>query len=244
MPEIGIPLGYIGLGEAYEQALRRLCNVEALVAGMGPWKRESRSWQRALAEWQTMHAKALAEGRPDDYPNPADYPRMDDPEAMRAYDDALEGVERRMRTAIARGELDAFHRDPRTGQVLRGLDRESWTERMSPSGLGLSNDIHNATCPGPVELEGRFVFLDVKQFEEWLEQEVAANRTRPVSEHDLEAAYLERVKQIGAGRSSLKDDLEAMNALFPQKGMTRAQVANLRRKYAPGEWKAPGKRKR
>jgi hypothetical protein len=185
-----------------------------------------------------MHAKALVDGRPD-------YPGLLDPEGERAYDAARGDVEWRMRTAIARGELDAFYREERTGQVLRGLDRESWTERMSPPGFGLSNGIHNATCPGPVELEGRLVFLDAKQFEAWLDREVSANKTRPISQHDLKAAYLERVKQIGiAGHSSLQDDLKAMLDLFPQTRMTREQVATLRRNYAPGEWKAPGKRKR
>jgi hypothetical protein len=191
------PLDTLGLGEAYEQAFRRLCDAEALVAGLtkppGPAaKRRVRAeWRRmrarvraknrrALAKWRQTRAEGLAlpdkpDEFPDEWPHPDDWPSSD-PEGERAYDDARDAVEVRMREAIAKGELDYFTRDPRTGQVLRGLDRESWTESMSPPGFGLSNDIHNATCPGPVELEGRLVFLDAIEFEEWLEREIQSRQ--------------------------------------------------------------------
>jgi hypothetical protein len=231
MPDIGetgAPLGYLGLGEAYEQAWRALHDAEALVAGVWP----SRTKRRR------MHAKAPAEERP------VDYAPLNDPDGEGAYDNARWDVELRLRTALAKGELDAFTRDPRTGEILRGY-REGWTQSMSPPGFGLSNEIHNATCPGPVELEGRFVFLDAIKFKAWLEREVSASKTQPISTRALKAAYLEHVKQIGpAGHSSREDDLDAMLRRFPGAEVTKAQVAILRRKYAPAEWKAPGKRKR
>jgi hypothetical protein len=214
--EIGVPLGYTGLGEAYEQAWRALHDAPALVASAGPWKQGSRSWKWALAKRRRMHAKALVEGRPD-------YPGLLDPEGERAYDAARGDVEWRMRTAIARGELDAFYRDPRTVEVLRGLDRESWTGRMSPPGFGLSNDIHNATCPGPAHLEGRLVFLDALEFRAWLRREI---RLRQAAERQAQSALAEAL--AAKAEAQVTAEIERRGGFMPQD-----EGAEFMRQHAP-----------
>ena len=72
---------------------------------------------------------------------------------------------------------------------------------------------------------------------------VRSSEPRRVSKRDLKAAYIERVEQTPAGHSSSSDDLEAMRKKFPGASIPRRDVEELRRKLAPKEWTAPGKRK-
>jgi hypothetical protein len=218
--------------------------------------RTARAEKRAeRAEWKIACAEARAKGdkRPDkpakanqkgdEWPHPDDWPGSH-PEGQAAYNAARDEVEVRMREALATGALVPVYLDHK-GVFRHCIDRRSWREYRSPTGLGLDDEIQYPTCPGPPELEGCFALLDEGRFKGWLEKEAAANRTRPVSQHGLEAAYLERVKRIGASvQSSLQDDLEAMRKQLPQAQIARHQVASLRSKHAPKEWKAPGSRKR
>jgi hypothetical protein len=224
-----VPLGYVSLVEAFEQTFRALYDVEALEAAFSK-------------------AGPPAEGFSEEWGEGFEFL---DPDAERAYSEARTDGEGRVRAWLASGELDYFYQDPRTGEILRGLDRESWSRKMSPPGSGFlsdeirSSEINNATCPGPPEAEGRVVFLDVPRFKARLKQEVFASRTKPVSQPRLDAAYLDRVKQIGAaGHSSLQDDQAAMRDLFPRHKITRRQIEDVRGRLAPKEWKHPGTRKR
>jgi hypothetical protein len=187
--------------------------------------------RRALAKWEKARTKARAEGLalpdkpdriPDEWPHPDDWPSSD-PEGERAYNAARGEIELRMREAIARGELDYFTRDPRTGQVLRGLDRESWTESMSPPGFGLSTEIHNATCPGPAHLEGRLVFLDAIEFEEWLEREI---QSRQAAERRARSASA-RAKAAKA-EARVKAEIKRRGGFMPQD-----EGAEFMRQHAP-----------
>jgi hypothetical protein len=261
------PSGNIGLGLAYDLAYQHLCDAGTLEAGLNR-PREPAARQEALAEWRSMRsrvrienkkawakweiecAQARAEGRPlPDPPKRPDESHHPDissinPEAEAVYNDARCKVELRMREAFARGELKPTYQD-REGRIRHCIDRRVWEKRRSLPGVGLLDQIHPASCPGPPDLDGCFVFLNEARFTAWLEKEPSANRARPVSQRDLEAAYLEHVRRIGAaGHSSLEDDHAAMRDRFPGHKISRRQIEDLRRRFAPKEWKHPGTRKR
>jgi hypothetical protein len=163
-----------------------------------------------------MHAKAPTEGRP------VDYAPLLDPDGEGAYDNARWDVELRLRTALAKGELDDFTRDPRTGEILRG-HREGWTQSMSPPGFGLSTEIHNATCPGPVELEGRLVFLNALEFRTWLRKEL---RLRQAAERRARSASA-RAKAAKA-EARVKAEIKRRGGFMPQD-----EGAEFMRQHAP-----------
>jgi hypothetical protein len=233
--ECEAPSGDISLGDAYEQTFRRLCNAEALEAGLnkprGPAARKKAfaEWRRmrvrvraknrrARAKWEKACTKARAEGLPlpdkpdqipDEWPHPDDW-SSSNREGERAYDDARDAVEVRMREAIARGELQPTYRD-REGRIRHCIDRRVWAERKSLPGVGLQDQIHPASCPGPPELDGCFVSHNEARLAAWLEQEV---RLRQEAERPAQSATAEA--KAAEAETRVTAEIECRGGFMPQ----------------------------
>jgi hypothetical protein len=96
----------------------------------------------------------------------ADVSDTDDP-LGRAYARARCSVERRMRDALATGELEPLVRDPITGEPVALTDREKWTRPPTDMHHGLGTFVNHMTNPGP-ETNGRPVHLERAAFLKWL----------------------------------------------------------------------------
>jgi hypothetical protein len=165
--------GFMGLREAFEKAFETLHDASALGAGL-------------LRSGLTHREEAAARGLTDldEYPN--DYPGSD-PEAERAITAAIYDVELFLRAALAKSEFKYECHD-HEGRVRRCVNRRAWVERKSPPDLGMDDQIHNATCPGPPELEGCFVTVHVIGFETCLQKEL---QLRKVAERQAQSASAE-----------------------------------------------------
>jgi hypothetical protein len=71
--------------------------------------------------------------------------------------------------------------------------------------------------------------------------ELRERKERPLM---LESWYEERVKNWPSGQKSPSEDDDRIDARaqFPELGVTREQIRELRAKYAPETWKAQGRR--
>jgi hypothetical protein len=203
--------------------------------------------RRALAKWRQTRAEGLAlpakpDEFPDEWPHPDDWPSSD-PEGERAYYAARGEIELRMRTALAKGELRPDYHD-REGRIRRCIDRRAWAESLSPPGLGLQDQIHPASCPGPPELEGCFVSLDAIELEAWLRKELrlrqaAERRARSASARAKAAKAEARVKaeiKRRGGFMPLNEGAQFILAIAPDYGRDRARkfIGSLTGSDRPG----------
>ena len=117
----GVPLGHIGLGDAYEEAFRRLESADELLAAIAPDK-----WVQ-ISGSPTVHAELPA-------------PEAAEPLALKAYDDARDRVADMVGQAIVNSELDVYYTDPETGSTMLCVDRGMFARHASlVPGLGLTN---------------------------------------------------------------------------------------------------------
>jgi hypothetical protein len=97
------------------------------------------------------------------------------------YDAVLRRVEKRMRSAIADGDLRPFMRG-QSGQIEQMVDRKGFLEdrkgfpRESFGVPGIENVPHHLTNPGP-DTHGQPVFLSTSNFQKWLEQQRASKHS-------------------------------------------------------------------
>jgi hypothetical protein len=108
------------------------------------------------------------------------------------YDEAIRRVERRMRNALADGELCPRVSDPATGLPVALADREKWRV-MSFTGLGLDTYVQHLTNPGP-NTNGLPVGLDNLEFQSWLNKELGKSELVEGASSRASAAWIKELR--------------------------------------------------
>jgi len=118
--------------------------------------------------------------------------RVGDDVDFSRYDEAVRRVERRMRSALADGELCPRVRDPMTAVPVPLADREKWRV-MSFAGLGLDTYVQHLTNPGPYS-NGLPVGLDNVEFQKWLNKELGKSELDEGASSRASASWTEDLR--------------------------------------------------
>jgi hypothetical protein len=171
-----IPLGYIGLGDAFDQVFTELEDKEALDEGLSRRVPLVRSQPAADGISQSVdEAQGAVAVQSESKPSLVVEVGLDQ-EAVNADESARARVEFLLRTALSEGHLKAFTYSP-DGRTWGEIpDRSQW-HRMSFAFPGLETFIDPVLSPGP-DVNGSPVFLEETKFKKWLKEQVA-ERTDP-----------------------------------------------------------------
>jgi hypothetical protein len=174
----------------------------------------------------------------------------------RAYARAICSVERRMRAALAAGELEPLVRDSITGEPVALTDREKWTRPPKDMHHGLGTFVNHLTNPGP-ETNGRAVHLERAAFQQWLTSQAGENQQATASSaepsvapgssappngrlhrQDIEGRFRKRVTAFEAEgrRPTSADDV----AFLMNLGCKRLEAREIRKAIVPVDWQEPG----
>jgi hypothetical protein len=246
--------GFTALGEAYEEAYRRLEKGTDLDEAA-----------ERLVQDPDFDLWAEGTGREPRWLQP-------DPDAVTARRLARGRVERLMRDAMADGLINTFVVNALTGGVDRIIDHEAWRHSSEFTGLGIDSYIDHLVCPGPDVGNDRPVFVLTTQFAQFVEEtEVALNAARSVgdglargdadspqssegqatcekrsiSDAELKRAYGSYVQQQRSAwpYPSRDDDVVAIRVAYPDKVIQVKRVYAERGQQAPKEWTEGGRRK-
>ncbi len=179
-----------------------------------------------------------------------------DDSLVSAYARAKRSVERRMRDALAAGELEPLVRDPITGEPVALTDPEKWKRLPDAIYCGLRTFVDHLTNPGP-ETDGRAVHLERAAFQQWLtsrpgeNQQATASSAEPsvapgssappngrLHRQDIEGRFRERVTAFEAeGR---RPTSAADVAFLMELGCKRLEAREIRKAIVPVDWQGPG----
>jgi hypothetical protein len=156
--DLVIPIGYIGLEDAFQQAFEALERAEELAKAV---MREVSLFSPQLS-LEALHLTEITLEKSR---------RVGlDPIAVKADEDARRRTEVLLRGALREGDLKAFAYGP-DGQTWGEIpDRDPW-QRQSSMIPGLETFIDPDMSPGP-DVNGSPVFLSKTAFQKWLKQQV------------------------------------------------------------------------